>query len=472
MSRTLLIIDDERSIRDSLSGALSDEGYKILTAAGAADGFEIIRKQNPDLILLDIWMPDMDGLVALTELKKQGVDTPVIIMSGHGNIETAVKATKLGAYDFMEKPVELDRLLVLIRNALSARDLTQENQALKKQLSSRRPLIGESASIKQIQEVLRRVAPTSSSVLITGENGTGKEVIAQTTHALSNRFKKPFIEVNCAAIPEELIESELFGHEKGAFTGATQLRRGRFDLADQGTLFLDEIGDMSLKTQAKILRILQEQKFERVGGNETHSVDVRVIAATNKDLKQEIAKGTFREDLYFRLNVIRVHVPALRDRKDDLPLLADYFLREFGTLHQKPKRALEKGGIEALQKYSWPGNVRELRNLLERLVILQAPGEEDEPIGAEELKAHLGDQAFSSGRSSGTGKFDDANTHGAIALSSGRSLKDAKVEFEREYIVQALKENGWNISKTSQILGIERSYLHRRMKSFGIEGEE
>ncbi len=460
MSRTLLIIDDEKSIRDSLSGALSDEGYRILTASSALEGFEIIRKQDPDLILLDIWMPEMDGLTALTELRKQEITTPILIMSGHGNIETAVKATKLGAFDFMEKPVELDRVLVLIRNALAARDLSQENQVLRKQISSKRPLIGESAPMKQIQDLIKRVAPTTSSVLITGENGTGKEVIAQTIHALSNRFKKPFIEVNCAAIPEELIESELFGHEKGAFTGATSLRRGRFDLADQGTLLLDEIGDMSLKTQAKVLRILQEQKFERVGGSETHSVDVRIIAATNKDLKQEIAKGTFREDLYFRLNVIRLHVPSLRDRKEDIPLLADFFLKESATLHQKAKRHLSKEGIETLQKYSWPGNVRELRNLIERLVILQAPGEEKEPIGSSELKSHLDETSMTSATEP---------PHGAVVLNSGKLLKDAKVDFEREYIVQALRENGWNISKTSQVLGIERSYLHRRMKAFGIE---
>ena len=471
MSRTILIIDDERAIRDSLAGALSDEGYKTLTAASAKEGFESVRKHNPDCILLDIWMPEMDGLQALTEMKLQGVDTPVIIMSGHGNIETAVKATKLGAFDFMEKPVELDRVLVLIRNALSARDLSQENQALRKQLSSRRPLIGTSQPMKQIQDLIKRVAPTVSSVLITGENGTGKEVIAQTIHALSNRFKKPFIEVNCAAIPEELIESELFGHERGAFTGATQMRRGRFDLADDGTIFLDEIGDMSMKTQAKILRILQEQKFERVGGHETHSVDVRVIAATNKDLKQEISKSNFREDLYFRLNVIRIHVPALRDRKEDLTQLTDYFLKEFATLHQKPVRSLTKDGLALMGKYPWPGNVRELRNLLERLVILQASEESNEITDAE-LKEHLGDEAFSAGGSPNSSQWKNAETHGAVALSSGRSLKDAKVEFEREYIVQALKENDWNITKTSQVLGIERSYLHRRMKSFGIEVEE
>ena len=469
MSRTILIIDDEPSIRDSLEGALTDEGYKTLKANSALAGIELAQKNSPDAILLDIWMPEMDGLTALQELKKRGVETPVIIMSGHGTIETAVKSTKLGAFDFLEKPIELDRLLLVIRNALSARDLREENQALKKQLVTRRPLLGDSAPMKAVQELIHRVAPTNSSILITGENGTGKEVVAQTIHSLSQRFKKPFIEVNCAAIPEELIESELFGHEKGAFTGAVALRRGRFDLADQGTILLDEIGDMSMKTQAKILRILQEQKFERVGGHETHPVDVRIIAATNKDLKQEIARGSFREDLYFRLNVIRIHVPALRDRRDDIPMLADYFLEEFSRIHQKPRRSItpEAGGL--LKKYAWPGNVRELRNLLERLVILQGHSEEDRAITKEELRMHLGDAAVTG---SAAGSMPEETPRGAVALSTGRALKEAKNEFEREYILQALKENQWNVSKTAQALGIERTYLHRRMKAFGIDGED
>jgi two-component system nitrogen regulation response regulator NtrX len=471
MSRTILIIDDEASIRQTLAGALSDEGYRTLLAPNAMQGVEIARRQNPDVILLDIWMPEIDGLTALTEMKKEGLEIPVIIMSGHGNIETAVKATKLGAFDFVEKPIELDRILVLIRNALSARDLIEENQALRKQLATRRPLVAESASMKHIQDMVKRVAPTSGSVLVTGENGTGKEVIAQTIHALSNRFKKPFIEVNCAAIPEELIESELFGHEKGAFTGATQLRRGRFDLADSGTLFLDEIGDMSLKTQAKILRILQEQKFERVGGSETHSVDVRVIAATNKDLKQEIAKGNFREDLYFRLNVVRLHVPALRDRKEDIAPLTQFFLKEFSTVHQKPLREFNDEGKKLLENYPWPGNVRELRNLIERFVILQGNEDQDTPIPTDEVKMHLGDASFTSSLSKDDAEFKDA-APSMIAMSTGQPLKDAKSDFEREYIIQALKDNNWNISKTAQVLGIERSYLHRRIKSFGIEIED
>lgn len=466
MRRSILIIDDEASIRQSLSGALSDEGYRVASAPSASQAIEIIRKDNPDLILMDIWMPDIDGLTALNEIKNQGIEIPIIMMSGHGTIETAVKATKLGAFDFVEKPIELDRLLVLIRNALSAKDLIQENQALRKQITNRKLLIGESTSILQIKELIKRVAPTSGSVLITGENGTGKEVVAQMIHSLSSRFKKPFIEVNCAAIPEELIESELFGHEKGSFTGALQMRRGRFDLADHGTLFLDEIGDMSLKTQAKILRILQEQKFERVGGHETHLVDVRVIAATNKELKQEIGKGHFREDLYFRLNVVRIHLPPLRERKGDVEILAHHFLKEFSTLHQKKPRVFSKESIDLLNTYSWPGNIRELKNLIERLVILQSPEEEKNPISIDELKVHLNEEK----------RITDSESpeapRSAVALTTGMSLKDAKADFEREYIVQALKDNGWNITKTAQALGIERSYLHRRINSFGIEIDE
>ena len=466
MRRTILIIDDEASIRQSLSGALSDEGYQVMSAPNAAQGIELMKKNNPDLVLMDIWMPDLDGLTALNEIKQQGIETPVIMMSGHGTIETAVKATKLGAFDFLEKPIELDRTLVLIRNALSARDLIQENHALRRQITSRKQLIGESSVILQVKELIKRVAPTSGSVLITGENGTGKEVVAQMIHSLSSRFKKPLIEVNCAAIPEELIESELFGHEKGAFTGATQLRRGRFDLADNGTIFLDEIGDMSLKTQAKLLRILQEQKFERVGGHETQTVDVRLIAATNKELKQEIGKGNFREDLYFRLNVVRIHLPALRERKGDIALLTKHFLKEFASMHQKKVREVTKEAIDLLENYPWPGNIRELKNLVERLTILQSPEDEQNPITTDELKAHLNEGEPVSAES-----FSEA-PKSAVALSSGMSLKDAKADFEREYIVQALKDHGWNITKTAQTLGIERSYLHRRMNSFGIEVEE
>lgn len=463
MSRTLLIIDDEASIRSTLQGALEDEGYKVITAPHAQAGLEAIQLQSPDLVIMDIWMPDKDGLTTLQEMRQRGFELPAIIMSGHGNIEAAVKATKFGAFDFVEKPIELDRLLVLIRNALSAKDLVEENHALRKQNHARRPILGESPSMKHLQELVKKVAPTSGSVLITGENGTGKEVIAKAIHALSTRFKKPFIEVNCAAIPEELIESELFGHEKGAFTGAVALRKGRFDLAHGGTLFLDEIGDMSLKTQAKILRILQEQKFERVGGHETHSVDVRIIAATNKELKTSIEQGTFREDLYFRLNVVRIHLPPLRERLEDLPLLTRYFLKEFSTTHQKPEREINESGLQALKNHLWPGNIRELRNLLERLVILQDNDVSLPPWTANDIYPHLGDPIE---------PLHVKPVNNAVTLTIGQSLKNAKTEFEKEYILQALKENNWNVSKTAQALDIERSYLHRRMKSFGITHED
>jgi two-component system, NtrC family, nitrogen regulation response regulator NtrX len=351
MSRLILIIDDEVSIRQSLTGALKDENYRVVTASSGKEGIDAIRSERPDVVLLDIWMPQMDGIETLRLIKSEWPDQIVIMMSGHGNIETAVKSTKMGAFDFIEKPLSLERLLVLLQNISNVQDLARENHALRKQVQKSRILVGESPAMKQIQEMIRRVAPTTGSVLITGENGTGKELVAQSLHALSLRFNKPFVEVNCAAIPEELIESELFGHEKGAFTGATQLRRGKFDLANGGTLFLDEIGDMSLKTQAKILRILQEQKFERVGGSQTISVDVRIVAATNKDLKSEIQNGNFRGDLFYRLNVIPFVVPPLRERIEDIPVLTQHFLKEFCVVHGRAIRTLSPEALHVLTAY-------------------------------------------------------------------------------------------------------------------------
>jgi two-component system nitrogen regulation response regulator NtrX len=465
MSRFVLIIDDEASIRQSLTGALKDEGYRVATAASGREGLESIRSERPDVVLLDIWMPEMDGLETLKQLKTEWPDQLVLMMSGHGNIETAVKAVKSGAFDFVEKPLSLERLLVLLQNASSVQDLTRENQALRRQVRRDRALIGESPAMKQIQELIRRVAPTTGSVFITGENGTGKELVAHSIHALSPRFKKPFVEVNCAAIPEELIESELFGHEKGAFTGATQLRRGKFDLAHEGTLFLDEIGDMSLKTQAKVLRILQEQKFERVGGAQTISVDVRVVAATNKDLKAEISRGNFREDLFYRLNVIPFVVPPLRDRKDDACLLADHFLREFAQVHARKPRLLSPEAKRVLLAYPWPGNVRELKNVIERLMILTTESEDGKEISAASLLSHLKEETMTA-VSEGEGKEDDS------LASTARNLKDARNEFEKEFIIKTLKENDFNVSKTAQILGVERSHLHRKIKSYGIETRE
>ncbi len=457
MSRLVLVVDDELSIRQSLAGALKDEGYRVNSVASGRECIEAIRAERPDVILLDIWMPEMDGIETLRHIKAEWSDQVVIIMSGHGNIETAVKATKLGAFDFIEKPLSLERLLVLLQNIASVQDLTRENQALRKQVRKTRSLIGDSAPMKQIQAMVRRVAPTTGSVLITGENGTGKELLAQSVHTLSPRFNKPFVEVNCAAIPEELIESELFGHEKGAFTGATQLRRGKFDLANGGTLFLDEIGDMSLKTQAKILRILQEQKFERVGGTQTIVVDVRIVAATNKDLKAEIQSGQFREDLFYRLNVVPFSVPPLRERKEDIPLLTQYFLKEFCVVHGRMIRELSPEAVSVLMAYPWPGNVRELKNLIERVIILTTEADEGKVISAAHLLLNM------------EGALETHLSTSDPSPTNARSLRDARQEFEKEFILKTLKELDWNISKAAQVLGIERSHLHRKIKSYGIE---
>jgi two-component system nitrogen regulation response regulator NtrX len=475
MSRTVLIVDDEASIRQSLTGALKDEGYKTSVAASGKEALEALRAERPDVVMLDIWMPEMDGLETLKQIKVEWPDQIVIMMSGHGTIDTAVRATKLGAFDFVEKPLSLERLLVMLQNVSGVQDLARENQALRKQLSRGRALVGESPVMKQIQALIQRVAPTTGSVLITGENGTGKEVVAHAIHSLSPRFNKPFVEINCAAIPEELIESELFGHERGAFTGATALRRGKFDLAHGGTLFLDEIGDMSLKTQAKVLRILQEQKFERVGGSQTIQVDVRVVAATNKDLKTEIQKGSFREDLFYRLNVVPFQIPPLRERKEDIPVLAKHFLKEFCASHGRSLRSLGPEALKVLGAYSWPGNVRELKNLVERVVILTAENEEGQPITAAHLLSHLKDESL------GVREADEdtlasqrlrSDAQPSSAAGAARNLRDARQEFEKDFILKTLRENDFNVSKCAQILGVERSHLHRKIKSFGIETKE
>ncbi len=469
MSRFILVIDDEASIRQSLTGALKDEGYRVEVAASGKEGLDAIRSERPDLVLLDIWMPQMDGIETLRLIKAEWSDQIVIMMSGHGNIETAVRATKLGAFDFIEKPLSLERLLVMIQNVSSVQDLARENHALRKQVQKNKILLGGSAAIRNIQELIRRVAPTTGSVLITGENGTGKELVAQSLHTLSPRFNKPFVEVNCAAIPEELIESELFGHEKGSFTGATQLRRGKFDLANGGTLFLDEIGDMSLKTQAKILRILQEQKFERVGGAQTTSVDVRIVAATNKDLKSEIQQGNFREDLFYRLNVIPFAVPPLRDRTEDIGLLARHFLNEFCIAHGRLMRVLSVEALHVLTSYQWPGNVRELKNLIERVIILTPESEDGHVITAAHFLMSLQDNGFSLRMEEENSVHTKALGASVPPTAGGKNLRDARQEFEKEFILKTLKENDWNISKTAQILGVERSHLHRKIKSYGIE---
>lgn len=451
---TILVVDDEQSIRDSLSGILEDEGYRTLTAASGDEALLRLTEERAEIILLDIWMPGMDGLETLAKIREGYPDQLVLMMSGHGTIETAVRATKLGAHDFIEKPLSLEKLLLTIHNGLQLARLIEENRELKSKVDGASDMIGTSPEIAALRQQIEIVAPTSGWALITGENGTGKELVARAIHRFSKRSGKPFVEVNCAAIPEDLIESELFGHEKGAFTGATAQRRGKFDQADEGTLFLDEIGDMSLKTQAKVLRILQEKKFERVGGQRTIEVDVRVIAATNKDLTALIREGQFREDLYYRLNVIPFHVPPLRARRDDIPLLANHFLHHFCTQEGREIKSFDQLALEQMCLYPWPGNVRELKNLVERLVIL-VPGRLISSAHLPFAASHLTELREQAADGQGGETAD--------------TLREAREEFEKEFLLRKLEENDWNVSRTAEAIDVERSNLHRKIKSYGIE---
>ena len=438
----ILIVDDEPGIRHSLKGVFEDEGFPTEVVSS---GEECLKKidQNPyDLVLLDIWLPGMDGIETLRRLKEKSPRTHVIVISGHATIATAVTATKLGAYDFVEKPLSLEHTLLIAQNALSHRRLEQANDLLWHQLEEKFNIVGESVPTKALRKQIAIVAPTNSRILIYGESGTGKELVSRNIHFMSTRVTAPFVEVNCAAIPEELIESELFGHMKGSFTGASELKKGKFELADSGTLFLDEIGDMSLKTQAKVLRALEEQSFQPIGAQTAVRVDVRVITATNKNLQSEIAGGRFREDLFYRLNVIPFFVPPLRDRREDIPILARYFMRVFTAEHGRGPKDFSSEGLDMLVDYSWPGNVRELRNEIERLVIMV----QDDVIKAEDLSLPNG-------------------THATRAST----LHEARAQYERQFIVTKLKENNWNISQTARILGLERSYLYRKMRAYGIE---
>jgi two-component system nitrogen regulation response regulator NtrX len=443
----ILIVDDEPAIQAALRGVLEDEGYRVTTVGSGADAIHAIGDESPDLVFLDIWMPGMDGLETLAELKRVRSEVPVVMISGHGTIETAVKATRLGAYDFIEKPLSLDKTLLTISRALEHVRLARENAQLRAALSDRSDLIGDSVALRRLRHQIAMAAPTNGRVLIHGENGSGKELVARAIHAGSARADKPFVEVNCAAIPEELIESELFGHEKGAFTGAVQRHRGRFEIASGGTLFLDEIGDMSLKTQAKVLRALEEQAFERVGGRETVRVDVRLIAASNRDLEALIRDGRFREDLYYRLAVIPLEVPPLRDRKEDIPLLVDHFLAVFSAENGRRAKSVSGEALAYFLAYDWPGNVRELRNMVERLVIMSP----HDVIGPDDLPAPL------------RPKEDTVP-----AEARERSLKEAREHFERAYIVAELKAHDWNVTRTAERLGIERSHLYRKIKAYGI----
>jgi two-component system, NtrC family, nitrogen regulation response regulator NtrX len=443
----ILIIDDEPAIRSTLADILGDEGHKATLAESGEEGIAQYARDEFDLILLDLWLPGIDGLSVLERLRTAGAP-PIIMISGHGSVEAAVKATRLGAYDFLEKPLSLERVLLTVNHALSDRRLREQVRDLKRHLTLEEILIGESDVMKKLEQQIRSAAPAATRVLITGENGSGKEIVARTLHRISPRADQPFIDVNCAAIPEELIESELFGHRKGAFTGAIDDRKGKFELADGGTLFLDEVGDMSLKTQAKVLRVLQEQTFQRVGGQQTIKVDVRVLAATNKSLEEEIANGSFRSDLYYRLNVIPIEVPPLRARGDDIVLLAEHFLRRFAAeTGQKPKK-LSNGGAAKLRAYHWPGNVRELRNVIERLAIL-LPGD---TIEAEDVQ--LG-----------------ARVETPPEIAADLPLKDARDEFEKQYILARLREYAGNVSRTADALGVERSNLYRKLHAYGIRVE-
>jgi two-component system nitrogen regulation response regulator NtrX len=444
----ILIVDDEAGVRSALSGVLRDEGYGVEAVESGEACLDRVLRNSYDVIVLDIWLPGMDGLATLQKLQERHVEAPVIMISGHGNIESAVRAIKMGAFDFVEKPLSLDKTVLVVSNAVKQRRLELENRELRATVDRRRIIVGESPVLHQLLEYVAMAAPTNGRVLIYGENGTGKELVARTIHMRSRRAKGPFIEVNCAAIPEELIESELFGHMKGAFTGAMSDRRGKFELADGGTLFLDEIGDMSLKTQAKVLRALQEQIVEPVGGTASVKVDVRVIAATNKDLPTEIRGGRFREDLYFRLNVIPIFVPPLRDRDADIPLLAEHFMAEFAREYGRRPKRLDTGAATGLRSYRWPGNVRELRNVIERLMIM-VPGD---TIGFSDL-------AFLDGGAVPA----DAPSGEPVA-----TLHDARERFERDYILRALAAQNGNISRTAEVLGVERSNLYRKMKAFGI----
>ena len=457
MKASVLIVDDEAGVRSALSGVLRDEGYQVEAVESGEACLERLTRVAYDAIVLDIWLPGLDGLSTLERLRQRSVDAPVVMISGHGNIESAVRAIKMGAFDFVEKPLSLEKTVLVVGNAVRQRRLEAENRALRAHVDRRLAMVGESYVMQQLREQIAMAAPTNGRVLIYGENGTGKELVARSVHGMSRRRNGPFIEVNCAAIPEELIESELFGHMKGAFTGALSDRRGKFELADGGTLFLDEIGDMSLKTQAKVLRALQEQVVEPVGGAASVRVDVRVLAATNKELPAEIRLGRFREDLYFRLNVIPIFVPPLRDRPDDIPLLAQHFMTELSREYGRRPKQFDAGAAAGLRSCRWPGNVRELRNVVERMMIM-VPGD----------TIRLSDLSFLDAAG-----LVDLEEPGPVA-----PLHEARDRFEREYILKALAAQHGNISRTAEVLGVERSNLYRKMRGFGIaparrvEGEE
>ena len=460
----VLIVDDEADIRQSLESILVEEGYVVTTAATAGEALALLRDAAYDVVLLDIWLPDRDGLDALAEIRGlESASLPeVVIISGHGTIEAAVRATKLGAYDFLEKPLTLERTLLVLKNAMHTRQMREDNAEMQRQLASRGSVTGTSVPMKALRQQIRLMAPTNGRVLIYGESGTGKELIARTMHGESLRRERIFVELNCAAIPEDHIETELFGYRHGASSGGNSgavptEKRGTFERADGGTLFLDEVGDMSLKTQAKVLRALDEQRFLPVGASHPVHVDVRVIAATNKDLEEEIARGNFREDLFYRLNVIPFFVPPLRDRKEDLPMLLKEFLEEFGTQYGRPRAEMSDDALLALKQYHWPGNVRELRNLVERVLILNPKAQRLE-------RKHLPMLVYRESR--------DNTQRVGTKTEEPATLQEAREAYERDYILKKIDEQHGNITRAAEALGLERSHLYRKMKTLGVSVKE
>ncbi|MCP4354548.1 MAG: sigma-54-dependent Fis family transcriptional regulator [Proteobacteria bacterium] len=443
MFPTILIVDDEPSIRESLKGILSDEGFEVLTAPNGYEGLKVIEAEMPDLVLLDIWMPGIDGLETLKEIKKDNPFLPVVMITGHGTIETAVDSTKQGAYDFIEKPLSIDKVIVTINNALNFRRLEEENKFLRKKTIEKNSIEGKSSKIQALRHEIMAAAPSDASILITGENGTGKELVARTLHQLSVRADYPLIKLNCATIPEELVESELFGHEKGAFTGATSKSLGSFELAAGGTLFLDEIGEMSVKNQGKLLEVIESKQFRRVGGDRVIQADIRIIVATNKPLPEEIKKGNFREDLYFRLKVVPIKVPKLSERIEDLPLLAKTFLNKNARKYESTEKEITEEALNILSKYSWPGNIREFKNLLERLMIVV----DAETITADDIPVHYKENV------------DNEN------YLNFKTFDDAKKAFEISFIEKKLIQNGGNVKDTARTMGISVSTLKRKMKA-------
>jgi len=455
MKPRILVIDDEPAIRDSLRMIIEYEGYEFISAPAGPEGIALAERESPDVILLDIKMPGMDGFEALERIKAVS-DAPVVMISGHGSGATGADAVRRGAFDFIDKPPDTDRLLVIIRNALERSRMTDEVRVLRRAVEAKHEIVGDSFQVRQLMEAVRRAAPTSATVLIQGESGVGKELVARAIHRNSLRSRERFVQVNCAAIPEELIESELFGHEKGSFTGATEKQIGKFEQADRGTIFLDEVGDMSLKTQAKVLRVLEEGEVERVGSSRTIRVDVRVIAATNKDLEKEIEKGNFREDLFFRLSVIPLQVPPLRDRIEDIPALVQHFLDTLARENNFRRRRITPRAMEALQRHRWKGNIRELRNTVERSLIMTA----GDAIDVADLPEAV--------------RVDPRPAppdNGGDASVSAATLREFKESAERMFLVQKLRESGWNISRTAEVIGTPRSNLYKKLEFYKISQE-